>query len=197
MSMTWCETVVPPVCYKWRIYNYVLRTASLTHLPLDKMAAISQTTFSNAISSMTNLYCDSNFTEVCSWESSWQKVSIGPGNGLTLNRRQAITLTKVDPIHRCIYPVPGEMSWSQILLSWYLYMHGTGNEDLTEKDTETSKIPYCPYQLIEAEWCIYASPTQAIIGSDNGCRLFNGKPLSELVLYWTIRNKYQSNYTWN
>ena len=24
------------------------------------------------------------------------------------------------------------------------------------------------YQLIEAEWCIYASPTKAIIGSNNG-----------------------------
>ena len=42
------------------------REPTLTHLPLNKMAAISQTTFSNAFSWMKILYFDSNFTEVCS-----------------------------------------------------------------------------------------------------------------------------------
>ena len=39
---------------------------TLTHLSLDKMAAISQTIFSDAFSWMTTLYFDQNFTEVCS-----------------------------------------------------------------------------------------------------------------------------------
>ena len=38
----------------------------ITHLPLDKMAAVSQTIFSYAFSWMKILYFDSNFTEVCS-----------------------------------------------------------------------------------------------------------------------------------
>ena len=40
-------------------------TLGLTHLPLDKMAVISQTTFSNALQ-WKLLYLDSNFTAVCS-----------------------------------------------------------------------------------------------------------------------------------
>ena len=35
----------------------------LTHIPLDKMGAISQTTYSNIFSSMKMLDFDSNFTE--------------------------------------------------------------------------------------------------------------------------------------
>ena len=38
----------------------------LTHLALDKMAAISQTTFSDAFSWKKILYFDPNFTKVCS-----------------------------------------------------------------------------------------------------------------------------------
>ena len=38
----------------------------LTHLPLDKMAAISQTIFSDAFSWMKFLYFDYDFTEFCS-----------------------------------------------------------------------------------------------------------------------------------
>ena len=52
-------------------------------------------------------YFDSNFTEVCSWGSNWQKVSTGSGNGLALNRWQAIIWTNVDPVRRHIYPVLG------------------------------------------------------------------------------------------
>ena len=41
--------------------------ATLTHPPLDNMAAISQTTFSDAFSWMNSFfYFDTNFTEVCS-----------------------------------------------------------------------------------------------------------------------------------
>ena len=46
---------------------------------------------------------DSNFTEVSSQGSNWQYVSIGSGNGLAPNRRQAITWTKAYLVHRRIY----------------------------------------------------------------------------------------------
>ena len=41
--------------------------------------------------------------EICSHESNWQKSSIGTGNGLEPNRRQAISWTSADPIHWRIY----------------------------------------------------------------------------------------------
>ena len=40
------------------------------------------------------LYFDSNFTDVCSYGSNWQKISIGLGNGLAQNRLQAIVWTR-------------------------------------------------------------------------------------------------------
>ena len=41
----------------------VVISFSLTHLPLDKMAAISQTTFSNSFRNWQVLYFDSNIAE--------------------------------------------------------------------------------------------------------------------------------------
>ena len=35
--------------------------------------------------------------------SNWQYISIGLGNGLVQNRRQAITWTNADPVHQLIY----------------------------------------------------------------------------------------------
>ena len=58
--------------------------------PLAKMAAISQTTFSNFV-----FYFEfhwSLFLRVCI-------VSIGSGNGSVLNRRQTVACTNLDPVH--------------------------------------------------------------------------------------------------
>ena len=52
---------------QWFILNIVV-SCRLTHLPLDKLAAISQATFSNAFSEMKMLNFHSNFNEV--W-SNW------------------------------------------------------------------------------------------------------------------------------
>ena len=49
----------------------------------------------------------SNFTEICSWGSNWQLVSIGSGNGLAPNRWQAITWSNDDPVYRRIYAALG------------------------------------------------------------------------------------------
>ena len=80
------------------------------------MATISQMTFSNAFLSMKKMYFDSNFTEVCSKGSNWQKVNIGSSNGMALNRRQAITWTNADPVHRRIYAALG---WGELILGQF------------------------------------------------------------------------------
>ena len=53
------------------------------------------------------LYFDSNFNEVCLYESDWQYVSMGSGNGLAPNRQQAITWISDDPGHWRKYAVQG------------------------------------------------------------------------------------------
>ena len=76
---------------------------TLTHLPLDKIAAIWQTTCSNAFSWMKILEFQKKFTEICSLRSNWQYIRIGSDNGLAPSRRQAIIWTNANPVHRCIY----------------------------------------------------------------------------------------------
>ena len=44
----------------------------LTHFPLDKMDAISQTTYLKKMHEWKCLYFDSSFTEVCYYGSNWQ-----------------------------------------------------------------------------------------------------------------------------
>ena len=47
------------------------------------------------------------YIEIYCWGSSWDKVIIGSGNGLSPVRRQAITYTNDDPIPYKIYDSPG------------------------------------------------------------------------------------------
>ena len=75
------------------------RSITLTpQSPLDKNAAISQTTFSKS-SFIHEKFCI--FIRISLQfipkGCNWQYVSIGSGNGLVPNRRQAITWTKADP----------------------------------------------------------------------------------------------------
>ena len=76
---------------------YSAHVILLSSLPLDKMKAISRMTFWNVFHERKVLHFDLNLTEICSEGSSWQWVSIGAGNGLAPNRRQAITWTNADP----------------------------------------------------------------------------------------------------
>ena len=71
------------------------------------MVAISQTTFSDVFSSITNFVFWSNFIEVCSQGSNWQLDSVGSGNGLALNRQQTIIWTNADPIQWRFYAALG------------------------------------------------------------------------------------------
>ena len=61
-----CRTLMPIFSSAFVQFSWI------SHLPLDKMAAISQTTYSNAFFYERQvLYFDSNFTEVCSHGSNW------------------------------------------------------------------------------------------------------------------------------
>ena len=66
------------------------------------MAAISQTTFSNAYSWMKIIVFKKISTEVYSQGSNWQQPSTGLDNGLVPIWHQAIIWTIADPIYWCI-----------------------------------------------------------------------------------------------
>ena len=77
----------------------------LTHLPLDKMAAISLVQVHFLEWEYFNLKW--NFIEIWSLGSNWQYVSIGLDNGLAASRRQAIIWTSADLFHQHIYAALG------------------------------------------------------------------------------------------
>ena len=64
----------------------------LTNLPLDKWPPFWQTIISDA-------FFYTNFIEIYFQVSNWQQNSIGLGNGLAPNGREAITATNADPFH--------------------------------------------------------------------------------------------------
>ena len=73
---------------KTQPYAYFMgyTVVALTRLHLDKMAAISEKTFSNMFLWRKVLYFDLNFTEVSFWGPNWQWIIFGSGNGLAPNR---------------------------------------------------------------------------------------------------------------
>ena len=86
-----------------RVWNH-----ALTHSPLDKMAAILQTKFSNAFFWMRSFV----FWFKLHWNFDHKvpvdnKVSIGLGNGLVPSRWQTISWTKADLVHGHIYAALG------------------------------------------------------------------------------------------
>ena len=64
-----CEHIVRTVCFVTHISCHLF-VVGLTHLPLIKMAAISQTTSSNTFSWIKSFVFRSNFTKVCSQKSN-------------------------------------------------------------------------------------------------------------------------------
>ena len=93
------------------IYKRITQILSLlTHLPLVKMAAMSQTTFS-----ITYYWIE---TAAFRFKIALKFIpkdpvdfkSVSSGNGLAPNRRQAITWTYTDPIDWRIYAALGEIS---------------------------------------------------------------------------------------
>ena len=78
-------------------------TAHLTHWDGDKMAAISQMTFSSAFYWMKCIDFDQQFIAVCSLWSNWWYSGTGSDNGLAPTRRPAIIWTNDDLDYRSIY----------------------------------------------------------------------------------------------
>ena len=69
--------------------------SELKHRSWDKMPDSLQT-FSSAFSCIKLFEFGLKFHLICCWESNWQTVSIGSGNGLAPNRCQAVTWTNDD-----------------------------------------------------------------------------------------------------
>ena len=67
----------------------------------------------------------SNFTEICSHESNWQKDNISSGKGLAPNKRKVITWTNDDPVYwRICAALRGdELNPSVIYLFSYNYQN--------------------------------------------------------------------------
>ena len=104
-SRTQCPTLqVPSVIALW----------SSTHWGWDKMANISQTTFSNAFFEWKCVNFDLDFTEVYFQGSIQQYSIIGSDSGLAPNRRQAIIWTNDGLLLTQIYVPLGlnELSWN-------------------------------------------------------------------------------------
>ena len=74
-------------------------TFQLTHLPMDIMAAISQTIFSDAFLWMKSFVIWLKFHWSLFVRVQFTINSFGLDNGLAPNRRQAINWTIADPIH--------------------------------------------------------------------------------------------------
>ena len=74
------------IVFFWVIY--VIQPKCITHYPLDKMATISWTIFSDAFSWRKKMNFDYNFTEGCCQVSNWLQTSIVSDNGLAPYRRQ-------------------------------------------------------------------------------------------------------------
>ena len=95
----------------------IIYKSPLTHLPLDKMATISQTIlFSNAFSRMKHFVFWLKFHWRLSQGSNWQSSSIGLDNGLSPIRRQAIIWTNADPINWRIYATLGGDELTQMFI---------------------------------------------------------------------------------
>ena len=80
-----------------------LPTCGLTHLPLDKMAAISQTTFLNAFLWMKSVVFRFKFHWSLFLTVLFTITQHLLDNGLAPNGQQAIIWTNADPIHWRIY----------------------------------------------------------------------------------------------
>ena len=63
-------------------HGWKIEVSIINWTPLDKMAVISQTTFSNTFLWMEMFEFRQNFTDVSSYGFSWQEMIIGSGNGL-------------------------------------------------------------------------------------------------------------------
>ena len=86
----------------------------------NKMTNILQTA-ANAFSLINFLNFHSNYYEVCSYGSSWQKVCVDLNNGYIQNRWQAITQNNIGP--KSMIPHGITMPWWIYVIKWYESKH--------------------------------------------------------------------------
>ena len=110
----------------------------LTHLPLDKMAAISQTIFSGAFSWMKSFIFWLKFHWSLFIRANWQYLGIGLDNGLAPNRRQAIIWTNVYLIHWRKYATLG--GDELIKLEWYHMSTPSGLDSVPVNNEQSFKF---------------------------------------------------------
>ena len=91
-------------------------SCDLTHLPLNKMATISQTIFSDAFSWMKIFVFWLKFHWSLFLRVQLTIAQHGLDNGLAPNRRQAVIWNNADPIHWCIFVALGE---DELRFSWF------------------------------------------------------------------------------
>ena len=111
--------------YWWgrNAYAYCCAIYFLIHPPLDKIAAISQTTCPNAFSWIDIFEFKIKFHWNMFLESNWQYVGIGSDNGLAPSRRQAIIWTNAHPINWRIYTaLGGDELIHSVHICWYSQM---------------------------------------------------------------------------
>ena len=95
---------LPAHCHEKHSNETANLVRQLTRLPLDKMATISQTTFSDAFSGMQSFVSLIKISlKFVPGVQLTITQHIGLDNGLAPNRQQAIIWTNADPIHWRIY----------------------------------------------------------------------------------------------
>ena len=94
-------------------------------------------------------YSSSSFTEVCSQGSNWHRGKISSGNGLAPDRRQAITWTSADPVHRRIYAAPGGDELTALnILHLMLILDLLDSENIMHVDVFMRELSY---EIIEQQ----------------------------------------------
>ena len=111
------RSIKPYATIRTQEYSFlnICKQHALTHLPLEKMAAILQTIFSDAFPWMKNPVFLLKFHWILLLRV--QLPSIGLDNCLALNRCQAIIWTNADRIHWWIYATLGG---DELILFWLM-----------------------------------------------------------------------------
>ena len=142
----------------WKVL--VLDPNPVTHWGQDKMALISQTTFSNAFPWMEIFKFQLRF-QVCLKWSNWQYSSIGSDIGLAPNRRQAIIWSNDVLGCRFIY---ASLGLNELILH---YVNSYIIENIyTALCTKTWPwmIPHCHHNDITwASWCLKSPAPQLFV----------------------------------
>ena len=142
-------------------------TSQLTHWGWDKMAVISQTTFSNALSWMKKLDIWLKFHWRLFLRVELIMTQHWFSNGLALNRRQAIIWSNADPFQWCLYVALGGDELRMDIACKHGQMvlhHGVGNLGTKRQNVELSIDRIHPMgRLFITSWIMGSLPSVGIV----------------------------------